>query len=110
MLWRLVAQHPLVSAFDETADTDYGEGAFLQTVLPRFGVGNEATRQMMPGVRSRAEGLGRYAFSPDAHHTEASALRSNGTRRRLLSEWGYHWNLSRPVLLLAGKSRSGRVR
>ena len=47
-LWRLLAEHPLVSAFAENADTDYGEGAFLQTVLPRFGVGDEAMRQTFP--------------------------------------------------------------
>ena len=29
LLWRLLAEHPLVSAFAENADTDYGEGAFL---------------------------------------------------------------------------------
>ena len=48
LLWRLLAEHPLVSAFAENADTDYGEGAFLQTVLPRFGVGDEAMRQTFP--------------------------------------------------------------
>ena len=99
LLWRLIAQHPLVSAFAETADTDYGEGAFLQTVLPRFGVGTEAMRQAMPGAASQPSGLGRYAFAPEAHLTERSHLLSNRTRARLLSEWGYHWNLSRPVLL-----------
>ena len=34
ILWRLLSAHPLISAFAETEDTDFGEGAFLQTVLP----------------------------------------------------------------------------
>ena len=99
LLWRLLAEHPLVSAFAENADTDYGEGAFLQTVLPRYGVGEEGMRQAFPSQKGLATGLGRFAFAPDAHLTEASRLNSNHSRVQLLSEWGYHWNLSRPVLI-----------
>jgi len=99
ILWKLLAAHPVVSAFDESDDTDFGEGAFLQTVLPRFGVGSESMRYAMPGAARRAEGMGRYALSPRAHLTEASALNSNRSRDTLLEEWGYHWDLSRPVLL-----------
>ena len=99
LLWRLLAEHPLVSAFAENADTDYGEGAFLQTVLPRYGVGEEGMRQAFPSQKGLATGLGRFAFAPEAHLTEASRLNSNHSRVRLLSEWGYHWNLSRPVLI-----------
>ena len=99
LLWRLLAQHPMVSAFAEHSDTDYGEGAFLQTVLPRFGVGEEGLRQTFPSAQGLSTGLGRYAFAPDAHLTEASRLHTNRSRLRLLSEWGFHWNLSRPVLL-----------
>ena len=134
LLWRLLAEHPLVSAFAENSDTDYGEGAFLQTLLPRFGIGEEALRQTRPGskrvvsgcvdtamyvpgppyrtyglrvpasgapyvprtVAPQASGIGRYAFSPESHLTEASRihLHTNRSRRQLLSEWGYHWNLS----------------
>ena len=99
ILWKLLAAHPLVSSFDESHDTDFGEGAFLQTVLPTFGVGSETVRYAMPGAAKRAEGMGRYAFSPTAHLTEASPLNSNHSRDALLEEWGYHWDLSRPVLL-----------
>jgi hypothetical protein len=67
----------------------------LQTVLPTFGVGAEAMR----GPKAAADGLGRYAFAPSAHMTEAHALNSAASSRQLLSEWGAYWNLSKPVLL-----------
>ena len=86
-LWRLLAEHPLVSAFAENADTDYGEGAFLQTVLPRFGIGEEAMRQTFPSAKGLATGLGRFAFAPEAHLTEASRLNANRSRLQLLSEY-----------------------
>ena len=86
LLWRLLARHPLVSAFAENADTDYGEGAFLQTVLPRFGIGEEAMRQTFPSAKGLATGLGRFAFAPEAHLTEASRLNANRSRLQLLSE------------------------
>ena len=99
LLWRLLTRQPDTSGFNEYADTDFGEGAFLQTVLPTFGVGSELTsagRSVLSGTQG---GLGRYAFSPDAHLTELHPLNSAVNSRKLLSEWGFHWNLTRPVLL-----------
>lgn len=97
LLWRLLAAHPSMSAFDEHRDTDFGEGSFLQTVMPTFGVGREAHALKNGG--SRTTGIGVYALSPNAHLTEASQLLTDANRARLVSEWGWHWNLSRPVLI-----------
>ena len=100
LLWQLLAAHPAVSGFAEHVDSDYSEGAFLQTVLPTFNVGMET---MLKGqgvdVQAVPSGLGSYALSPAAHLTEAHPLNSNESSGRLLSEWGFYWNLSRPVLL-----------
>ena len=96
IFWRLLASHPDVSGFPEHGvETDFAEGSFLQTVLPTFGVGTE----LMGAARRRDVGLGRYAFSPSAHMDEHHPLNTNASSLKLVSEWGYHWNLSRPVLL-----------
>lgn len=98
IFWRLLAAHPLVSGFAEHGiESDFAEGAFLQTVLPTFGVGTE-----MMGSQQRRRvnlGLGRYAFSPQAHMTEQHPLATQASSLQLVSEWGFHWNLSKPVLL-----------
>ena len=93
LLWRLLAAHPSVSGFAESVATDFGEGAFLQSVLPTFGVGAEFV-----GRPRRNSGLGRYALAPTAHLTEAHALNTNASSRRLVAEWAYHWDLSRHTL------------
>ena len=93
LLWRLLASHPSVAGFPERVDSDYSEGSFLQSVLPTFGVGAEHVRG------SRSTGLGRYAFSATSHLTEEHPLNSNASSRQLLSEWGWYWNLTKPVLL-----------
>ena len=95
LLWRLLAAYNGTSAFAEHANTDFGEGIFLQDVLPTFGVGRE-----IPGAASRATGLGRYALSlgPDSY-TETSPLLTRANRVRLLAQWGARWDLSRRVLL-----------
>ena len=93
LLWRILAAHPAISGFPEKGiDTDYSEGAFLQTVLPTFGVGSLS-------VPHSNGGLGRYGFAAASHLTESSGLNSNASARTLLREWAYYWNLSRPVLL-----------
>ena len=68
-------------------------------MLPTFGVGAEGARLYHPAARRRPSGLGQYAFALSSHLTETSPLVSDGSRRQLMSEWGWHWNLSRPVLL-----------
>lgn len=80
-------------------DSDFSEGSFLQTVLPTFGVGNELQMGVSSPKRSQAYGLGRYAFAANAHLTEQHPLNSAASAKQLLSEWGYYWNLSKPVLL-----------
>jgi Sulfotransferase family len=44
-------------------------------------------------------GPGRFAFHPEAHLTEASALVSEGNRAQLLREWGAYYDLNCKVLL-----------
>ena len=96
IFWRLLAAHPEASGFPEHGvASDFAEGSFLQTVMPTFGVGAE----LMGAQRKHDMGLGRYAFSPQAHMDERHALNTNASSRKLVSEWGYHWNLSKPVLL-----------
>ena len=96
IFWKLLAAHPSISGFAESGvPTDFAEGAFLQTVMPTFGVGAE----LMGAVRRRDVGLGRYAFSPSAHMTERHALNTPASSLKLVSEWGFHWNMSKPVLL-----------
>ena len=77
-----------------TGDSDFSEGAFLQSVMPTFGIGQEVRRP-----RHQLDGLGRFAFSASAHLTEASPLNSAASSLALAREWGYYWNLSRRVLL-----------
>ena len=97
LLWRLLSSHQAMSGFPERTDSDFSEGVFLQSVLPTFGVG----AAVPPGRSRRAPttGLGRYAFDSEAHLTESHPLSTAANSRRLVSEWGYYWNLSRPVLL-----------
>ena len=98
LMWQLLRSHPAVGSFPERVASDFSEGSFLQTVLPTFGVGNEL-QMGSGGVNAKPMGLGRYAFSPDAHMTETHALNTRANSRQLLSQWGYYWNTSRPVLL-----------
>ena len=50
------------------------------------------------GRPRRNSGLGRYALAPTSHLTEAHVLNTNASSRRLVAEWGYHWDLSRQTL------------
>jgi Sulfotransferase family len=83
LLGRCLAEHPLVSGFSDTG-VPADEGQHLQSVYP-------------PGTAYG--GPGRFAFSPEAHLTEASPLVSEESRERLLAEWSRHWDLDRPYLL-----------
>ena len=97
LLWQLLAAHAGVASFASSAiDTDFGEGAFLQTVLPTFGVGTEGWGA---GQHTVGGGLGRYAFDPASHLTETHRLHSNTSSQQLMEEWGFYWNLSKPTLL-----------
>lgn len=111
LLSRALKAHPLVSGFSdqkldddgvggwmqgvtENADTDFSEGAWLQSVLPTFGIVSAA-----PAPGAAPSGLGRYAFDETNHYTEQSALATAENSVQLVREWGANWNLSRPVLL-----------
>jgi hypothetical protein len=83
LLGEALAEHPLVSGLENTP-APMNEGMHLQTVYPT------------PRVYGSA---GRFAFSPEAHLTEASALVSPANARKLLAEWSPWWDLSCPVLL-----------
>jgi len=97
LLWRLIAQHPNVSSFGTRVPSDYSEGAFLQSVLPTFGVGEELLSCQRP--HSRPRGVGSYALLPGSHLIETSSLNNTRNRLRLLSEWGAYWDLRNPILL-----------
>lgn len=101
LLWRLLRLHPQVGAFDPKTDSDFSEGAFLQSVLPTFGVGREAEDCRRGGSVHHERGVGRYGFGRRAHLTEGSRLSSRASRDTLLAEWGFYWGegLRRPVLL-----------
>jgi len=83
LLARLLAAHPEVSGFSETG-VPADEGQHLQTVYPparAFG------------------GPGRFAFRGESHLTESSPLVSEENARRLLADWGRHWDMTKPVLV-----------
>jgi hypothetical protein len=80
---RLLAEHPDASGFSDTGVPE-DEGQHLQTVYP---------------PAAKLGGAGRFAFSPQAHLTEASQLVSEDRRRRLSWEWNDHWDLAQPVLV-----------
>jgi len=103
LLWRLLRLHPQAGAFDQRTDSDFSEGAFLQTVLPTFGVGHEAEHCRRPSGARRTRGVGAYAFDRGSHLTERSPLATRATRDTLLAEWGFYWKkasgLGRPLLV-----------
>ncbi|MDQ5821314.1 MAG: sulfotransferase [Actinomycetota bacterium] len=83
LLARSLAEHPDASGFAGTgAPAD--EGQHLQSIYPPARVYG---------------GPGRFAFSPQAPLDESSHLVTDENRQRLFSEWGAHWDLTRPVLV-----------
>lgn len=54
-------------------------------------------RSALAGSVASAHGLGAYGFNPNHHLVEVHA--SDTARTMLMNEWGYLWNMSRPVLL-----------
>ncbi|HUZ84420.1 MAG TPA: sulfotransferase [Gaiellales bacterium] len=83
LVHRCLASHPDVSGFSGTG-VEEDEGQHLQTVYP-------PARQH--------GGPGRFGFDPAAHLTDASPLAGRDARDRLMSEWGRHWDMTRPVLV-----------
>ena len=80
---RCVGDHPDVSIFSNTGVPE-DEGQHLQTVYPVDGVYG---------------GPGRFGFRRESHLTENSPLVTDEKRRRLISEWSRHWDLSKPILV-----------
>jgi hypothetical protein len=80
-LHRCLSDHPQVSGFHDTGVPE-DEGQHLQTVYPP--------------ARGHG-GPGRFGFDSAAHLTESSPLITDQNRRKLLSEWGQHWNVTSPV-------------
>jgi hypothetical protein len=83
LLARCLADHALVSGFEDTG-VPADEGQHLQSVYP---------------VAKTYGGPGLFAFSEEAHLTEASQLVSEASRERLVAEWSRHWDLDKPILL-----------
>lgn len=83
LLGRMLAEHPLVSGFEDTG-VPADEGQHLQSVYPPAKVYG---------------GPGLFAFAEEAHLTEASPLVTEGSRERLLAEWSPHWDLEKAVLV-----------
>jgi hypothetical protein len=94
LLARTLAEHPMVSGFKNTGVIE-DEGQFLQSVLPL---------EIVFG------GVGRFGFDPRAHMTEASTLNTPGSAARLLSDWGRHWDNSKPVRIEKTPSNLLRMR
>ena len=92
LLWRLLAAHPSVSGFAESVATDFGEGAFLQSVC-RSSASAPSSSPAAPQLRA-----GRYALAPTSHLTDTHAINTNASSRRLVAGSAYHWDLSRPIL------------
>jgi hypothetical protein len=83
LLFQCLREHPEMSAFRGT-NVPEDEGQHLQTVYPpalAFG------------------GPGKFGFDPRSRLTESSELISEDSRRRLLEEWGRHWDMGKPVLV-----------
>jgi hypothetical protein len=83
LLGRALAEHPLVSGFEETG-VPADEGQHLQSVYPPARVYG---------------GPGLFAFAAEAHLTEDSPLVSAESRQRLLADWSRHWDLEKAVLV-----------
>eukprot|EP00930_Biecheleria_cincta_P021759 TRINITY_DN16026_c0_g1_i1.p1 TRINITY_DN16026_c0_g1~~TRINITY_DN16026_c0_g1_i1.p1 ORF type:complete len:465 (+),score=86.42 TRINITY_DN16026_c0_g1_i1:59-1396(+) len=92
-----------------------GEGIFLQTVYPKFGLDHNKfllrkwagqlakkipflPEDALPFMRLR-EGVGRFALHPNHHLDDSSSLIVPEAQEHLFNEWALFWNLSRPVLL-----------
>jgi len=55
-------------------------------------------------------GVGRFGFDPRAHLTEQSPLNTPENSRKLLSEWGRHWDQAKPVRIEKTPSNLLRMR
>ena len=83
----LLQQHSMIAGHG-TALSDHeawqDEGQHLQYVYP--------TAEEYGGMLA-------YGFAEAAHMTEMHSLVTDDTRAKLYTQWSYHWNVSKPVLL-----------
>lgn len=98
LMWEILREHPDVGAFGQVHETgvDKSEGAFLQSVLPTFGVGSETTWMHRVGASKKIlRGVGTYALHKFGNVTWNEVnLRERVTPSnlvKLLNEWGYFW-------------------
>ena len=110
VLWEQLRCHPEISSFGTTKESgvDYSEGVFLQSVYPRFGVGNEYQHLSTPlkSGTERHDGLGRYGLDPASHMTDEHSLVSRDNQAELLNAFGYYWKDLDEAKVLLEKSPS----
>lgn len=82
-LARVLGAHPEISGLTGTGVSE-DEGQHLQDVYPR--------------IRAYG-GMGRFANSPEAHLTAASAIATPANADRLFAAWQPYWDLDRRLLL-----------
>ena len=83
LLAHCLAAHSEASGFINTAASE-DEGQHLQSVYP---------------AADKHGGPGQFGFSAEMHMTELSPIATDANRRRLLADWGVHWNCERTVLI-----------
>jgi len=101
LMWEILREHPEIGAFGQQHETavDKSEGAFLQSVLPTFGVGSETTWLHRFGLSKKVmRGVGTYALRG---YTATAWNELNRSDRvtpsmlvQLLNQWGYYWKAS----------------
>ena len=89
LLFRMLREHPEISGFTNNQDANEwlaaeDEGQYLQSVYP-------------PAIYWG--GPGKFAFAPDAHMTEESALLTPENKVKLALQWLPYWDVSKRYLL-----------
>ena len=99
-LWTALGRHADVSGFEGNIGRGLeSEGMFVQDTYPTFGIGSDI--HYMHGEQDTVDrGVGRFAFDPESHLTEANeAYLGARSRTKLFNRWGIYWDTSRKALL-----------
>jgi hypothetical protein len=83
LLGDALASHPLASGLSDTG-APRDEGQHVQTVIP---------------PAKAVGGPGRFGFAAAARLDETSPRATPESARRMMAEWGPHWDLTRPILV-----------
>lgn len=83
LLADILANNEKISSFKNTGFPK-DEGQFLQTVFP---------------PAKYYGGAGKFGFHPKSHLTEKSPLCTQENRKKLMTEWGKHWDFHKEYLL-----------